>query len=717
MDSRPAKENWQVISTPLGSAPEVSVQFFLNRFLPPLSSGIDITGVVSSLKRRGRKGHRAITDQGRWRSFAMDPKRRNEPEYDVFAPLIKVAEAISNEGSIRHAIQALDYRHNAFPTLNLYDRTGISRPDAYLVSKGCTRSGADLRWSDIVVPGEYHKEDTAAVRMENAEKISWSMRNCMRYDARRRFIFGFTIENTNMRLWFCDRSQVVICKPFNFITEHAYFTYFLLSVSMTGPHQLGYDPTIKLLGDSEDPRYEITVRSDLDGSERIYRTLGLLSDAGACALRGRGTRVWKAIKIEDGQECGEPVALKDSWIDAGRPREGYILTQMRGYNNPERLSGYAEKFFLTAECYGDVFVDRELGHVDAVRPFLMPESRSLSESDSNTTPRAPTSSMGCEDALISHKKPGQNIHPSVGRQVHHRIVFKEICTSLYREKSLSTIFRLLGQVAGALLIMHDAGWIHHDISPGNILVDENGCAKLTDLEYAQRMDDTAREELRVGTPNFMAVEVDSQCYQYLPLSRYCVGLESTQQDSDPERTTRLIAAAFNMERHGPLLPERNSLEHRAVRPLPPHIPLRYNPIHDLESLWWIAVYFVLGMQLKPDSEAESQTFCADELYPTTQQRYYAGRLFFNATSRFSVMNDSTFFAAIVQSLSPSLHDIGMVLEDVRMELFRTYSHVEQDASTIDHKAAEGLHALLLEGFLDIAGTLQENDLVVCPFKE
>ncbi len=154
-----------------------------------------------------------------------------------------------------------------------------------------------------------------------------------------------------------------------------------------------------------------------------------------------------------------------------------------------------------------------------------------------------------------------------------------------------------------------------------------------------------------GTPNFMAVEVDSQCYQYLPLSRYCVGLESTQQDSDPERTTRLIAAAFNMERHGPLLPESNSLEHRAVRPLPPHIPLRYNPIHDLESLWWIAVYFVLDMQLKPDSEAEPQTFCADELYPTTQQRYYAGRLFFNATSRFSVMNDSTFFAAIVQSLS------------------------------------------------------------------
>lgn len=45
--------------------------------------------------------------------------------------------------------------------------------------------------------------------------------------------------------------------------------------------------------------------------------------------------------------------------------------------------------------------------------------------------------------------------------------------------------------------MHDAGWIHHDISPGNILVVKDGFARLVDLEYAQRMDDNARQEIRV----------------------------------------------------------------------------------------------------------------------------------------------------------------------------------------------------------------------------
>lgn len=40
----------------------------------------------------------------------------------------------------------------------------------------------------------------------------------MRYDPRRRFAFGFTIENYGMRLWFRDRSQIIVSRRFNFIT-------------------------------------------------------------------------------------------------------------------------------------------------------------------------------------------------------------------------------------------------------------------------------------------------------------------------------------------------------------------------------------------------------------------------------------------------------------------------------------------------------------------
>ena len=48
-------------------------------------------------------------------------------------------------------------------------------------------------------------------------KIIWSMNHVMREDVRRRFTFGYTMENTQMRLWFASRSDILVSEPFNFI--------------------------------------------------------------------------------------------------------------------------------------------------------------------------------------------------------------------------------------------------------------------------------------------------------------------------------------------------------------------------------------------------------------------------------------------------------------------------------------------------------------------
>ena len=42
------------------------------------------------------------------------------------------------------------------------------------------------------------------------------MANCMRFDPRRRFALGFTIENTDMTLWYCDRAQLIVSERFDF---------------------------------------------------------------------------------------------------------------------------------------------------------------------------------------------------------------------------------------------------------------------------------------------------------------------------------------------------------------------------------------------------------------------------------------------------------------------------------------------------------------------
>jgi eukaryotic-like serine/threonine-protein kinase len=65
------------------------------------------------------------------------------------------------------------------------------------------------------------------------------------------------------------------------------------------------------------------------------------------------------------------------------------------------------------------------------------------------------------------------------------------------------------QVASALATAHAAGIVHRDISPGNILLGEDGAVKLTDFGISRAADDVAvtKTGLTVGTPAYLAPEV------------------------------------------------------------------------------------------------------------------------------------------------------------------------------------------------------------------
>lgn len=43
------------------------------------------------------------------------------------------------------------------------------------------------------------------------------MHQKLRDDPTSRFTFGFTIENTDMRYWFFDRSNIIVSEAFNFM--------------------------------------------------------------------------------------------------------------------------------------------------------------------------------------------------------------------------------------------------------------------------------------------------------------------------------------------------------------------------------------------------------------------------------------------------------------------------------------------------------------------
>jgi serine/threonine-protein kinase len=75
---------------------------------------------------------------------------------------------------------------------------------------------------------------------------------------------------------------------------------------------------------------------------------------------------------------------------------------------------------------------------------------------------------------------------------------------------LAWLRRVAGDVLGALGAAHAAGIVHRDIKPGNILIDESGCAKVADFGIAKSLEGTGPDltstNLLIGTPAYMAPE-------------------------------------------------------------------------------------------------------------------------------------------------------------------------------------------------------------------
>lgn len=254
--------------------------------------------------------------------------------------------------------------------------------------------------------------------------------------------------------------------------------HFILSIVYAEPREVGFDPTMTLVKQDDEPaRYDILVRSEA-GEEQIYRTLELLHDQGAEYLVGRGTRVWKAVKIENGEEVGDPVVLKDAWVDHHREREGSINARVRESAIHSTHRGLFDMGLLTILSHGDVFVagvqdrtpllvqdDRRIGDVTVGgHDTVATDERGDVESATQEGASGNYIASGHDGFTVQEQAPGDDIVGDRGvtaadkhlnddpansqllYQVHYRIVYKEVGRPLGTLTSLYSIFKALREV-------------------------------------------------------------------------------------------------------------------------------------------------------------------------------------------------------------------------------------------------------------------------------
>jgi hypothetical protein len=194
------------------------------------------------------------------------------------------------------------------------------------------------------------------------------------------------------------------------------------------------------------PQYDIQVK------EQTYRTKQTLSDFGADAMIGRGTRVFEVYNKNDSQRTS--LALKDTWVEEDGPREGDILRDF--FSKIKKESGEdelekARQYFLNIVTHGDITINNQRDHIKdlIMRGQDLPEGRSVSltvtrQKTSHHSETLQISSVGHPPGL--EDLPNRTVRPPaspISFRVHYRIVFEGVGLAVHYVKNLRTVYQVL----------------------------------------------------------------------------------------------------------------------------------------------------------------------------------------------------------------------------------------------------------------------------------
>ena len=166
------------------------------------------------------------------------------------------------------------------------------------------------------MPGELKSNPSADRPSEARLDLGRYAREVLAAQDTRRFVLGFTLCGSLMRIWVFDRLGGIASEQFDINKDGLRFVSTILGFLWMSEEELGFDPTITT---AEGQRFIEIIRG---GSTERFILDGTMKRARCIA--GRATTCWKAHRQDDPNAL---FVVKDSWQYLEREEEGEFLSE------------------------------------------------------------------------------------------------------------------------------------------------------------------------------------------------------------------------------------------------------------------------------------------------------------------------------------------------------------------------------------------------------
>ncbi|KAH8696886.1 hypothetical protein GQ44DRAFT_779472 [Phaeosphaeriaceae sp. PMI808] len=417
----------------------------------------------------------------------------------------------------------------AQPHQPLQGSTADRKLDVGFVDDPSAGVDSKCHWKQILVPGELKSNSSADVASKAWLDLGRYAREVLAAQDSRRFVLGFTLCGSLMRLWEFDRLGGIASTRFDINKDGLQFVSAVLGFLWLNEEQLGFDPSIITAGDS---RYIEIERNNQ--KERLIIDEVMIRPP---CVAGRAATCWKAYR--EGDESRSPLVIKDSWQFPEREEEGELLREAtdKGVVNVARYY-YHETVRAGSQdddIRGSVRRGLDITQAQNYKPesSMVPPSsagRRISRKGRSSSAAGRKRSSSCTGAPLPPSKRTCSTSPVKGsrataNRMHRRVIVQDYGEPIYKASSrVSLLAALEGCIEGYESLHTRASVLQCDISPNNLIVNEEDNnpswrAFLIDLDLAikEQREKSSGARGKTGTRAFMAIGVllDDELHSFM----------------------------------------------------------------------------------------------------------------------------------------------------------------------------------------------------------